>query len=442
MQPTRPEDDTAARYARLHDQLVRLRNRGSRYGVERMRALVAELGNPQASFPCIHVAGTNGKGSVCALVEAALRRAGYRTGLYTSPHLRHLGERVQVDREPLGPSDCLRLVERVRPAAAAVAAGPLGEEPSFFEWMTALAFLRFAEAEVDCAVLETGLGGRLDATNVVESEAAVLTSVGLDHCEQLGNTRAQIAGEKAGIFRAGRPVVLGLLAPEAEAVARERAAALGSPVLSVGESFASAADYPETNLYGAYQRRNAATAWLTLDAVADRFPVPAEIRRTAFRSVHWPGRWEERVVGGRTVILDCTHNEEGARALGENLRERLGPPHGALEVVVGTLGRDRVASLLPVLLPYARALHLVAPDQPRALAAAEIAALVPPTFAGEVRSARLEEVFPSPDSCGLPGSPAPVLLTGSLYLLAEVLERLEPGAAPEGPSTVTLQDRI
>ena len=442
MHSTRPDDETAARYARLHDQLVRLRNRGSRYGVERMRALVAELGHPQASFPCLHVAGTNGKGSVCALVEAALRRAGYRTGLYTSPHLRHLGERVQVDRVPLGAADCLRLVERVRPAAAAVAAGPLGEEPSFFEWMTALAFLRFAEAGVDCAVLETGLGGRLDATNVVESEAAALTSVGLDHCEQLGPTRARIAGEKAGIFRAGRPVVLGLLAPDAEAVARGRAEALGCPVLSVAESFGGEEDYPETNLFGAYQRRNAATAWLLLDAVADRFPVPAEVRRAAFRTVHWPGRWEERTVGGRPVILDCTHNEEGARALGENLQARLGPPRGELEIVLGTLGRDRVEALLPVLLPYARSLHLVVPDQPRALPAEEIATLVPSSFAGEVRAARLEEIFPSPETCGLPGAPAPVLLTGSLYLLAEVLERLEPDPGQPGPSTVSLQDRI
>ncbi|MFW6218065.1 MAG: bifunctional folylpolyglutamate synthase/dihydrofolate synthase, partial [Verrucomicrobiota bacterium] len=205
-------------YKETRDYLYSLRDRGSKYGIERMQRFVAELGHPERRFPVIHVAGTNGKGSVCAMLEAIYRANGYRTGLYTSPHLVHLGERVQVDRLPLTETDIVRHCERLRPVAAALGAGKPEEHPSFFEFMTAMAFLQFADAQVDLAILETGLGGRLDATNVAAPELSVITSVSLDHTELLGDSLAKIAREKAGICKPRKPVLLGRLPPEAEAV--------------------------------------------------------------------------------------------------------------------------------------------------------------------------------------------------------------------------------
>ncbi|MEM8550659.1 MAG: Mur ligase family protein, partial [Verrucomicrobiota bacterium] len=253
--------------------LYGLRNRGSKYGLERMQRLVEALGYPQLSYPVIHVAGTNGKGSVCAMLESIYRHAGYRVGLLTSPHLVHLGERVQVDRMPLSDRQITAYVDQLRPVAESLSRGKADTHPTFFELIAAIGFLHFRQEQVDLAVIETGLGGRLDATNVVEPLASVITSIGLDHTEILGDTLAVIAGEKAGIIKTGRPVVLGGLEDEAETVIRRRAAELGASISSIAAAYSHSADYPETNLAGTYQRINAATASLTAEVLVSHLQV-------------------------------------------------------------------------------------------------------------------------------------------------------------------------
>ncbi|HIV03844.1 MAG TPA: hypothetical protein IAC75_01685, partial [Candidatus Spyradosoma merdigallinarum] len=209
-------------------RLCALRNHGSKFGIDRMRLLADAVGNPQNDFPTVHIAGTNGKGSTAAMLESILRAHGLRVGLYTSPHLLKLGERVQVNRAPLSDEEICAETDALLAAAARF--GKPGDEdfPSFFELMTAAAFRHFSRERCGAAVVETGLGGRLDATNIVVPAVSVVTSVGLDHTEMLGNTLAEIAREKAGIVKPGVPVVVGLMPEEAEreirATARERRA--------------------------------------------------------------------------------------------------------------------------------------------------------------------------------------------------------------------------
>src|SRR5580704_5435675 len=206
-----------AGYAAVQDYLFGLKTAGVKFGVDRMRILSDPIGHPERAVPCVHVAGTNGKGSVSAMVESILRASGKRTGLYTSPHLVRLGERVQVDRRLLSEDEITAFVSELQPAADLIASrGGLDDRPSFFEFMTAMAFLQFARKRCDISVIEVGLGGRLDATNIVDPEVSVVTSIGMDHCDMLGNTLESIASEKAGIIKPGRPVVIGRMPPEAE----------------------------------------------------------------------------------------------------------------------------------------------------------------------------------------------------------------------------------
>ena len=269
-----------ADYAAATEYLFALKAGGVKFGIDRMRRLTAALGHPERSYPVIHVAGTNGKGSVSAMLDAIFRAAGWRTGLYTSPHLVKLGERVQVDRRHLTEAEIVAYTGELRPIAAACAATMPDEHATFFEFMTAMAFLQFQRRQADVAIIEVGMGGRLDATNVVEPEIAVITSIGLDHCAELGGTLAQIAREKAGIIKPGRPVVMGRVPAEAEQVIREVAAAGGAPVHSVREIFGGdMAGYPATNLAGDYQRWNAATATLVAQVFRDLPPPRQPVAR-------------------------------------------------------------------------------------------------------------------------------------------------------------------
>ena len=206
-----------AEYTAVTEFLYGLKPAGGKYGIERMRRLAAELGHPERSLPVVHVAGTNGKGSVAAMLDAILHGAGWRTGLYTSPHLVNLGERVQVDRRMLTLPELLAYTRELVPVAARIEHAQPDERPSFFEYVTAMAFLEFTRRRCDIGVIETGLGGRLDATNIVDPEVSVITSIGLDHCEYLGDGLPAIAREKAGIIKPGRPVVIGRMPAEAEA---------------------------------------------------------------------------------------------------------------------------------------------------------------------------------------------------------------------------------
>lgn len=418
-------------YPQLTQMLYRLRGGGVPYGIERMPPVLEALGDPQKQFPSVHVAGTNGKGSVCALLESGHRAAGRKTGLFVSPHLVKLGERVQVDRNILSEEALLR-----ESVAMAKKLRPLVREnpechPSFFEWMTALGFQVFAREKVDLAFIETGLGGRLDATNVLDPLVSVITSIGLDHCEILGSTYAAIAREKGGIIKPRRPVVLGLMPAEAEKVLREIAAERDAPVSSVRETWGERDDsLPPTLMRPGFQRRNAATLELVHRALQNTpYAVSLEAQAKGVENFSWEARWSRIEKGGKHLVLDTTHNAEGARYLRESLEE-LVSRETLRTVVLGTTGEDRAEALLAAVLPFAKELVLVAPDQPRAVPPVVLAGKIPKSFSGKVRCSTIEDEI---DSAGHPrcgGQGETVLFTGSVYLIGEILSRLR-GATSE-----------
>jgi dihydrofolate synthase/folylpolyglutamate synthase len=411
-----------------------------------MQVLAEKLGHPERRYPTLHVAGTNGKGSVCAMLEAVYRRAGLKTGLFASPHLVYLGERVQTNRVPLAPEAIAAECTELRAIAETIAAEDPENHPSFFEFMTATAFRHFARERVDVACIEVGLGGRLDATNVIDRPAAALiTSIGLDHVEILGGTLDKIAAEKAGIIKAGAPVFIGLMPPEAEAVIRRIAAERGAPVHSVREAYPDGpASFPETALEGEYQRANAALAALVVRTLreeqAGAFATAASDADIAegLGTVQWAARWQRmRLDDGRVFILDTTHNEPGAAFLDASL-ERLRAETGSKPVIItGLLGEFRAKAILPVLARHAERLYFARPNQLRALTYEQLAALVPADFPGQTLRGNLDELFPAPGRVAAGVEGQPVVVTGSIYLVGEIMERL---GGSERPSESHLQD--
>ena len=415
-------------YADIQDYLFSLKARGAKFGIDRMRLLAAALGHPERALPYLHVAGTNGKGSAAAMLEAVFCAAGWRTGLYTSPHLVRLGERVRVDGRILTEEEIAAFTAELRPVADRLTeAGGDDDRPSFFEFMTAMAFLQFNRRRCDVGIAEVGLGGRLDATNILDPEVSLITSIGLDHCEYLGGTIEQIAAEKAGIIKPGRPVVIGRMPPEAERVIHGIALERGARVLSVWQEFGeSLAAYPQTNLEGDYQRWNAAAVVLAASLLPERWRLTAETVTRGLLQVDWPGRWQRTRVGGRLLILDASHNPEGAQMLDVNLARLVAETGRRPVVVVGALGIARAAPLLATVCRHASDLQLVVPDQARACSHAELAGLVPADFSGPVGRATVAGLFPGPGICTAGGPDDVVVVTGSIYLLGEVLARLEP----------------
>jgi dihydrofolate synthase / folylpolyglutamate synthase len=414
-----------ADYAAVADYLFAQKAHGPRFGLDRMRLLAAELGHPERAWPCLHIAGTNGKGSVAAMLDAILHAAGWRTGLYTSPHLVHVGERVQVDRRMLTENEIVNYMAELRPIADRLAKADPDDRPSFFEFMTAMAFLQFARKRCDVAVIEVGLGGRLDATNIVTPEVAVITSIAMDHGEILGDTLEKIATEKAGIIKPGRPIVLGLMPPNAETTIRAIAAERGARVISVRTEFGEdVANYPHTNLEGDYQRWNAATATLVARALDPRWKITDEAIARGLEHVDWPGRWQRVRIGGRLTILDASHNPEGARVLDSNLTHLIAETGRAPIVITGVLGLARARPLIETIARHAKEIHFVMPHQPRACTFEELESIVPPEFRGRLVRDNLENLFPTPDCCTAGGPEDVIVVTGSIYLLGEVMTRL------------------
>jgi dihydrofolate synthase/folylpolyglutamate synthase len=415
-------------YSDILDYLYALKNRGSKYGIERMRLLVEALGHPEQKFPVIHVAGTNGKGSVCAMLEAIYRDNGYKLGLFSSPHLVHLGERVQVDRQILSELEIVRYTEQLRPIAAELGKSDPDLYPTFFEFIAAMALLKFERASVDIACIETGLGGRLDATNVVDPELSIITTISLDHCEMLGDSLAAIAGEKAGIIKPGKPVLMGKLPPEAEAVVRRVAEGCGCKLYALTDRFPDETSLPQTKLAGGFQRWNAALAVYATEILAGRFPVRST---TALEKVEWAGRWQTLEIDGRKLILDATHNPEGIEALEENLASLSSKPI----IIAGSLGEARARSLMKLVAQHARELYLVAPRQDRATPTAFLKSCLD----REAVETALSTLFPKPGCCAV-GKPGDyIVLTGSIYLIGEAMEHIQGASSHDGSG---LQDKI
>lgn len=417
--------DPLQSYEAVRQYLYGLKYRGALYGIDRMSRFVEALGHPERLYPVVHVAGTNGKGSTCAMLESIFRAAGYRTGLFTSPHLVHQGERVQVDRHILTREEIIDYTHRLKPIAEKVENAHPDHHPTFFEFMTGMAFLRFAEAEVDVGIIETGLGGRLDATNVVDPEIAIITSISYDHTDILGDTLEKIAAEKAGIIKPGKPVVLGLLPAEAEAVILAVARERGCPVHRVADTFGTdETRFPLTSLPGDYQRLNAATATLAARVLADSFHLTEAHIQTGLLTVNWAGRWEKHSLADRSIILDASHNPEGALHLEHNLQQFVHEQGYQPVILAGTLGLPRARSLMPVVCRYARELHLLVPKQPRACSFADLKATIPSTYKGPVHESRVGDLFPAPGVCTVGEAGETLVATGSIYLIGEVMEAL------------------
>ena len=399
--------------------------RGMDFKLERVAAALAAVGDPQRAYRTIHVAGTNGKGSVAAMAEAILRAAGLRTGLYTSPHLVDFRERIRVAGAWVPRAAVVADVARVR-ASVDVAATGL----TFFELATIIAFLHFARERVAVAVVEVGLGGRLDATNVIDGDVAVITSIGFDHEAFLGNTLAAIAGEKAGILRAGRPAIIGALAPEAMAAVEASARRVGAPLLRLGreirvESGADGMDFHgprrtlaglRPGLHGEHQHDNAALAIAAVDELQGGL-VDARAVRAGIGGVRWPGRLE--TVGVEPpVVLDAAHNPDGMRVLARELAGLVGgrPVH----LVFGVLGDKRWEEMVDAIAPRVARVSVVRVPVPRTaepdVVARRFARYCPADVVEDPREAVSRAVAEASSGA------AAVVVAGSVFLIGAVRE--------------------
>lgn len=357
---------TELSYGALLDQLFPRLTGGIRWGLERTRRLLDGVGDPHTAYPSVHIAGTNGKGSVAAMVDAVLRRHGLRTGLYTSPHLVDFRERIRIDGRPITEAELLRTARILWPLIER-------EAPSFFEAATAIAFLAMERAAVDVAVVEVGMGGRLDSTNVVRPDVAVITNVAMDHAQYLGRDLPTIAGEKAGVIKPGVPVVTGEVDPAVLEVLRRRAAEEGAPLHEVAPRTAEVDAGGTTAvldtvwgelslrvpLAGHHQATNLAVAVRALELL----PAPRRPTREALvegiAATEWPGRLQVERIDGVTWIFDVAHNAAGVASLLSALPD-LAPPR-PLVALIGVLGDKDWGRMLPPLFDYADAVILAEP---------------------------------------------------------------------------------
>lgn len=416
-------------YSLTHD----LRNLPEKFDLERMRVFMEQLGHPERTYPIIHVAGTKGKGSVCASCASALRAAGYRTGLYTSPHLQDYAERIQVDGEPIPHSELVQLVDSIREKLDG------GTHLTTFEITTALAFLYFASQGAQAVVAEVGLGGRLDATNIVSPVVTVITSISYDHTVVLGNTLTEIATEKAGIIKPGIPVVAAPQQEEARLTIQKIAAERDAPLIQVGRDyrFARTANSVEgqtlriwseipgedpapielfTPLLGEHQVENAATAYAALKIADQRgLKLNHEQIRQGFASVEWPGRFEILQLDP-PVVVDSAHNRDSARRLSQTLDEYF--PGWPVVLIFGASEDKDIAGMLAELMDGVDEVIFTRSYHPRAIEPAELVAMVaaygkPARVAAAVEAA-LEEGLISVGKNKL------LLATGSIFIAAGV----------------------
>lgn len=403
-----------------------------KFSLDEFRTLLASLGDPHRRFPSVLIAGTNGKGSTAATLASILSAAGLRTGLYTSPHLVRPNERMCVDRAEIGDDDFARLYFRVDEAARHLLdAGRLPQSPSYFEMLTAQAFLYFAEQQIDMAVLEVGMGGRLDATNVVDPLISVITDISLDHTEWLGSTIAAIAREKAGILRAGGIMVTLPQHPDANRVLGEVAAEIGvrgvSAVPYMPPGLGASSPYQvealgapvqvDSPLTGVHQHRNVALAIATavVLAVDHGFPVTPDAIATGIHQTRWPGRLERIVARGVEWIMDVAHNPAGAWALRSGLRAIL-EVRRPRTLVFGCLGDKPVAELAQILFPLFDSVILTPLQTSRTAAPADLLAAAEATGTSATVAASVSDAL---EKASQRADGGVVVVAGSVYLVGE-----------------------
>jgi dihydrofolate synthase/folylpolyglutamate synthase len=410
---------------------------GVKFGLETMRALVAELDHPERACTTLLVSGTNGKGSVVACVDAALRASGLRTGRYTSPHLVRVNERVAVNGRDVTDHDFEIAVRAVRAAAERlVRRGTLAAHPTFFEALTTAAFVHFRRKRVDAAVLEVGLGGRLDATNVADPIASAIVTVAFDHQVYLGRTLSSIAREKAGVMRRGRPTVVGPLPAAALHAVRTQARKIGTRVIEAKRgarivardesglvdvntplrSYEGVRPFP-----GAHQSDNLLVAIRLLEeARAAGLDVDLDTVPAAISSAHWPGRLEW-VEGDPPLLLDGAHNPAGARALAAHLEGR-----GPYVLLFAAMNDKDVVGIARPLFPRAAAVVLARPRLPRAMEPVELSRRVGPLAARAHQEPSVSRALARARRLARAEGPGtPVVVAGSLFLVGEVKGLLE-----------------
>ena len=411
-------------YRDLIEKLFPRLTGGIRWGLERTEQLLRTAGNPHLSYRTIHVAGTNGKGSVAATIASVLKRAGHRTGLYSSPHLCSFRERIRIDGTAISEDELLASAARLWPDIEAAGA-------SFFEATTVLAFDAMAAAEVDVAVIEVGLGGRLDSTNVIRPELGVITNIAFDHADYLGSTLVSIAGEKAGIMKSGMPVLTAETNEEVLNVFRERAHAVGASLavcaVQAGRVDAMGGRFEveteswgqlevRTPLIGSHQLRNTQLAVCALDRLAEPFAISAEHVLEGVHAVHWPGRFQIVQAEGPTWVFDVAHNEAGVHALRDTFLSLNLPKPVAL--LVGILGDKDWERMLPPLFDLGDHVVLsIPPTAPRNRAwdPAAVLARMPVTHAAVEPDfnraiARVQELV---------GPTGTILVTGSFHTVGD-----------------------
>jgi dihydrofolate synthase/folylpolyglutamate synthase len=433
--PRRPEIGDAQQrvptniigYTEAIQFLYDLRLFGAKFGLENTFKLAALAGNPQDRLRFIHVAGTNGKGSTCAMLESIYRAAGLRVGLFTSPHLISFRERIQVNRQLIPEAAVVRLVGELQPLLKQF---PTGHHPTFFEVVTVMALKFFAEQKCDLVIWETGLGGRLDATNIVTPLAGIITNIQFDHQQWLGDTLAKIAAEKAGIIKPDVPVITAADEPEALAVIEKTAGEKHAPLIKVGQasSLSSAGKMPAPPLIGDHQKLNAALALATIEALQDKIPVSDAAMRNGLQNVNWPGRLQLVTrPSGQKFLLDGAHNVAGAKVLRKAWETYFGGTGRTL--VLGVLQDKDWRHICETLAPLAARILTVPVSSERTADARELAAACRAmnSTAGIVACDSLREAL------GKIASDDFVVVTGSLYLVGEALESfgLSPATSDE-----------
>ncbi len=449
---------TQLTYTQAVERLLWLGHEGRslKWDLNNIRAVLERLGHPERQFAAVHIAGTNGKGSVAALVDSILRQANYRTGLYTSPHLVRINERLAVEGVPAGDAEFAAAFNAVAHAIEALLAeGRLPHQPSYFETLTAMALWHFVQAQVQVAVLEVGLGGRLDATNAVTPAVCAITSIDFDHERYLGHAIEQIAAEKAGIVKPDVPVVNAAEHPAAHAVIARRAAEVGAPLIDLASDHhaeqITSRDFgcyqftlktPEhadlrlsLSLRGRFQIPNALTAVAIARELARQgWNIPSQAIQAGIAQARWPGRLQlVRPTGqakGPLLFLDGAHNPAGARRLAEFWDEHLAPPQAGLggrrlHLIYGTLRDKAVDEIAEWLFPRAASLTLTQPATPRA---AGVDTLAPLAHALNPQVA--VEPDPAQALARALAHAAPedaIFVAGSLFLVGDCLKALAAG---------------
>ncbi|TAN39961.1 MAG: bifunctional folylpolyglutamate synthase/dihydrofolate synthase [Nitrospirae bacterium] len=419
------------------EYLYGLQKFGMKFGLDNITRLLAAAGDPHKAFRSVHIAGTNGKGSTAAMIDSILRTGGFRTGLFTSPHLVSFTERIRINAQEIPEAEVVSLADEVR----ALAEDGLDDDlcPTFFEVVTAMAFIWFRRQKVDWAVIETGLGGRLDATNIIMPEVSVITKIGHDHAEFLGTTLEEIAAEKAGIIKQAVPVVTADQTPGVLQVLKQKAAAKQAPLSVFMKDFSSELltaspgrttfrytgsrvfEQISVPLSGAHQMTNASLATRTAELLSARFPEMSLDIQRGLADVSWPGRLE-MVSDAPPILIDGAHNPQAAEALAVYLRGLLAKDYERIIGIFGVMGDKDISGILRPLIPLASEIIFTAPAYGRAASperlsqeAAQAGKQVrtAPTVAGALGLAR-----------GLYQPGDLIVVTGSFYTIGEAREAL------------------